>query len=298
MSSSERAVTDLVSDCDGYFINIDAVIREQVDMVIVASPSTCHLKHSAELIKAGIPVLIEKPVTATFEDATKLMNIAEQYNTPVAVGYCLRYLPSAKKMKKLLEEDYVGQIYNVSIDIGQYLPDWRPSKSYRDSVSANRHLGGGALLELSHEIDYANWMFGDLCRRYSIIRSSDELEMNVESLADITAVSSSGALVSIHLDFLQKQAWRQCHIIGKKGRLMWDLIRNEILFYDAVGIHIIYSEPDWDKNGMYIAMLNDFINKINNRDNQCVSLEESVKIIDFIEQIKKEANFGGSCSEN
>ncbi|WP_433640183.1 Gfo/Idh/MocA family protein [Kluyvera georgiana] len=292
MSSSERTVTDLTSDCDGYLANISAVINEQVDMVVVASPSTCHLKHSAELIRAGIPVLIEKPVAATSEDAAKLMEIAVQYKTPVAVGYCLRYLPSASRVKKMLEEDFVGKIYNVNIDIGQYLPDWRPSKDYRDSVSANKHLGGGALLELSHEIDYAQWLFGDLCRLHSIIRSSDELEMNVEALADVTAASSSGAIVNIHLDFLQKKAWRQCHIIGSKGRLVWDLIRNEILFYNGTGCNVMYSEPEWDKNGMYIEMLKDFINKIYQQDNQCISLETSVKVVTFIEEIKKEVKFG------
>lgn len=298
MSSSERVITDLVSDCDEYLLNIDAVIKKQVDMVIVASPSTCHLKHSAALIRAGIPVLIEKPVTATSEDAAKLMDIAAQYNTPVAVGYCLRYLPSAKKVKKLLDEDFVGTIYNVNIDIGQYLPDWRPTKSYRDSVSANKHLGGGVLLELSHEIDYAKWMFGDLRMLYSVIRSSDELEINVESLADIMAVSSSGAVVNIHLDFLQKKAWRQCHIIGSKGRLVWDLIRNEINFHDHAGNSVVYSEPDWDKNGMYIAMLNDFINKIYQQGNQCISLETSAKVVDFIEEIKKEAKCLEPFNEN
>lgn len=294
LSASERIVDDLVSDCDGYLPDIAAVVDEGVDMAIVASPSSFHLRHSQQLIEAGIPTLIEKPVTATAEDAAELMEIASKYNTPLAVGYCLRYLPSAHILKELLANEEVGVVYNVNIDIGQYLPDWRPSKSYKESVSASKKLGGGALLELSHELDYAQWLFGELDLISSILRSSGELEMDVESIADIMAANSKGSIVNIHLDFLQKKPWRQCHIIGSKGRVVWDLIRNEILFYSGEGINTIYSDPEWDKNGMYLDMLRDFAEKIARRKNQCVSLESSVKIVGLIEKIKNTSQFYGT----
>ncbi|MGM7313881.1 hypothetical protein ACOI3P_29990, partial [Acinetobacter baumannii] len=59
-----------------------------------------------------------------------------EYQTPVAVGYCLRYLPSAQKVKQILQEGILGTLYNAFIEIGQYLPDWRPTKDYRETVSA------------------------------------------------------------------------------------------------------------------------------------------------------------------
>ncbi|TNP87811.1 gfo/Idh/MocA family oxidoreductase, partial [Escherichia coli] len=83
MSSSERVLSELVSDCDGYLANVDAIIQEQVDFVIVASPATYHLRHSEKLLAAGIPTFIEKPVTASFDDAKKLHEIAERHATPV-----------------------------------------------------------------------------------------------------------------------------------------------------------------------------------------------------------------------
>lgn len=294
LSASERVVDDLVSDCDGYLPDIAAVVDEGVDMAIVASPSSFHLRHSQQLIEAGIPTLIEKPVTATAEEAAELMEIASKYDTPLAVGYCLRYLPSARILKDMLANEDVGVVYNVNIDIGQYLPDWRPSKSYKESVSASKKLGGGALLELSHELDYAQWLFGELDLISSVLRSSDELEMDVESIADIMAANSKGSIVNIHLDFLQKKPWRQCHIIGSKGRVVWDLIRNEVLFYSGEDTRIIYSDPEWNKNGMYLDMLKDFAEKISRHKNQCVSLESSVKIVGLIDKIKNVSQFYGT----
>lgn len=293
VSSSERVLSELVSDCDGYLANVDAVIQEQVDLVIIASPATYHLRHSVKFLAAGIPTFIEKPVTGSFDDAKNLQEIAEKHATPVAVGYCLRYLPSAKIMKKLVETKFVGSIYNVNVEIGQYLPDWRPSKSYRESVSASKLLGGGALLELSHELDYAQWMFGELKLVNSVLRTSSELEMDVESLADIMLTNSAGAIINIHLDFLQKKPWRQCHIIGSKGRIVWDLIRNEVIHHTSQGTDIIFSDPDWDKNGMYIDMLLDFIAEISGNENDSVTLESSTNIVGLIDKIKKTSQYLG-----
>jgi hypothetical protein len=293
VSSSGRLLDELVSDCDGYLTDIDAVIKAEVDMAIVASPATYHLEHSRKLVVSGIPTLIEKPVTASFQEATELQALAAKYATPIAIGYCLRYLPSAKILKKLLNVEFVGDIYNVTIDIGQFLPDWRQNKSYKESVSANKALGGGALLELSHEFDYAQWLFGELNLIASVLRSSTELETNVEALADIMTVNADGTIVYLHLDFLQKKPWRQCHIIGSRGRVIWDLIRNEVISYTSKGAEIIYSDPEWDKNKLYLSMLSDFVEKIDGRRNECVTLESSTKIIGLIDKIKESCQYSG-----
>ena len=143
------------------------------------------------------------------KDAYELIKIHEKTHTPTAVGYCLRYMPSAIKMKELLDQKKIGNIYNAFVDIGQYLPDWRPSIKYRDSVSSKLILGGGALLELSHEIDYLQWLFGSLEVHYAQLRSSSELNLEVEELVDLVLISEIGTVCNVHLDFLQKKASRQ-----------------------------------------------------------------------------------------
>ncbi|MFR2812263.1 MAG: cytidylyltransferase domain-containing protein [Escherichia coli] len=111
--------------------------------------------------------------------------------------------------------------------------------------------------------------------------------MDVESLADIIMINSAGSLINIHLDFLQKKPWRQCHIIGSKGRIVWDLIRNEIIHHTRQRSDIIFSDPGWDKNGMYTDMLLDFIAEISGSDNNCVTLESSINIVSLIDKIKR-----------
>ncbi|MFX7793064.1 Gfo/Idh/MocA family oxidoreductase, partial [Acinetobacter baumannii] len=81
---------------------------------------------------------------------------------------------SAQQVRQMIQEGVIGNLYNAFIEIGQYLPDWRPTKDYRETVSAKTELGGGVLLELSHELDYAQWILGSLTPKYVVLRASEE----------------------------------------------------------------------------------------------------------------------------
>lgn len=125
-----------------------------------------------------------------------------------------------------------------------------------------------------------------LTLEHAILRRSEELGLEVEDSADILFSTEQKAVVHLHLDFLQRKAHRQCRFVGSKGALEWDLIGNEIRFVSPQGIQVLYSEPGWDKNQMYTAMVLDFVDLINKQANQCVSLAEAVQSVALIEQIK------------
>ena len=289
MSASGRIPKEDISECDGIATSIEELIQAQVELVIVASPAPFHAQHSIPFIEAGIPTLIEKPVTTSLEDAKSINRAIELHKTPVSIGYCLRYLPSGQKLKILLENGKIGTLYNAHIEVGQYLPDWRPNKKYRDSVSAQNILGGGALFELSHELDYAQWLLGPLDVKYSILRSSEKLDLDVEDIADIIALTELGAVTTIHLDFLQRKAHRQCSFVGSEGRIVWNLMLNQLTFITATETSVLYSEPGWDKNQMYLAMLQDFVQMINKNQHSCVELPEASMTVTFIDSIKQQA---------
>jgi len=286
MSSSGRVPKENITNSDTLVTNIAVLIDSKVDFVVVASPSTCHAHHAIPLIEAGIPVLIEKPISSSVEDANAIMEAIERYGTPVAVGYCLRYLPSAVILKKSLEQSLIGTLYNAHIEVGQYLPDWRPGTDYRDSVSANPKLGGGALLELSHELDYTQWLLGTLTMKCAVLRSSDKLDLKVEDIADIIAITSSGVVTTIHLDFLQRKAHRKCSFIGSEGRIDWDLQRNTLTLTAEKEVSVLYTDPHWDKNQMYTQMISDFINSIGDKSITTEAVASAISIVELIDTIK------------
>jgi predicted dehydrogenase len=290
MSASGRVPIEYIDEYDGIATSIEELIQEKVELVIVASPAPFHAKHSIPFIEAGIPTLIEKPVTTSIEDAKAINRAIKLYKTPVSIGYCLRYLPSAQKLKVLLDHEKIGTLYNANFEIGQYLPDWRPNKNYQDSVSAQKKLGGGALFELSHELDYAQWLLGPLHATHSILRKSKELALDVEDMADIFALTELGVVATIHLDFLQRKAHRKCSFIGSKGRIEWDLIQNQLTLVTATETSVLYSDPAWDKNQMYLAMIEDFVQMIEKNKHTCIEFAEAIRTVSLIDEIKQQAS--------
>lgn len=289
MSASGRIPKENINEFDVIATSIDELIQAKVELAIVASPAPFHALHSIPFIEAGIPTLIEKPVTTSVEDAEAIARAIELYETPVSIGYCLRYLPSAQKLKILLDQDSIGTLYNAHIEVGQYLPDWRPDKDYRNCVSAQKKLGGGALLELSHELDYAQWLLGPLELKYSILRTTEELALDVEDIADVITTTVLGAVVSVHLDFLQRKAHRQCSFFGSKGRIEWDLILNQLTLITATEISVLHSDPKWDKNQMYLAMIEDFMQMIEKNEHSCIKFSEAINTVALIDEIKQQA---------
>lgn len=290
MSASGRIPQEAIPDCDQVVSCIDELILHGVRLVIVASPAPFHAQHAVPLLEAGIPTLIEKPVTSNVDDVKKLIAAAQNTQTPVAVGYCLRYLPSSRVLKQLLDEQSIGALLNAQVEVGQYLPDWRPVKDYRETVSAKAGLGGGALLELSHELDYTLWLLGDLDVQFSHLRSSTQLGLEVEDLVDLIAATKSGAIVNIHLDFLQRHAIRRCRFVGTRGALEWDLAKNEVKQMLSADETVIYSDPGWDKNQMYLDMVADFLAQVEGKENACVDLYQAAKTIELIDTIRSGPN--------
>ncbi|MDA7735341.1 Gfo/Idh/MocA family oxidoreductase [Gammaproteobacteria bacterium] len=286
MSASGRSIFTEVDDVDKFVTSIEELLDAQIEFAVIASPAPFHAESAIKLIENGIPILIEKPVTTNIIDAHKIQAAQDKYKTSVGIGYCLRFLPSALVMKERIDSGIIGKPYYCNIEIGQFLPDWRPDINHLKSVSAQPELGGGVLLELSHELDYAAWFLGDLKLEHAVLSSSEELGLKVEDTADIMCTTSKNVVANIHLDFLQKNVNRKCRIVGTEGALEWDLIQNEVRHISNDNNVSLYCEPKWDKNKMYINMMIDFLKDTGPLQSNVASLTDATKTVTLIENIK------------
>lgn len=202
-----------------------------IDWVFDCSPSSERLRNAEQLAPQEIPTLFEKPLARCLEDGRAILRLYEANQTLIRVGYSLRKLQAYLFLKKLLEEGAVGEILAVEICCGQYLPDWRPGRDYRSTASAQKKLGGGVLLELSHEINYAIGLFGPASSVRGSLKNSGELDIDVEDWAEgkleMGNIENPTA-VKLNLDFLRKKKERWCRVSGGKGEIFWDLVQNSV----------------------------------------------------------------------
>jgi predicted dehydrogenase len=144
------------------FYKLKDAIDFDPQIVVIANPATFHISSAIPFLKKNRYLFIEKPLSHDLDKAKIFLKNCENKKTFVQVGYNLRFLSSLKAFKNFLDKKLIGDIWSIKSVVGQYLPSWRPKNNYKKSVSSSKIFGGGVVNELSHEIDYLLWIFGDI----------------------------------------------------------------------------------------------------------------------------------------
>ena len=204
-----------------YVNSIKDLKHKNIKYIVIASRTEDHLFFIEEIERnfKNLNVLVEKPL---FE---KYYNINPKKNN-YFVGYNLRYHPIVLYLKKIIKNK---KIIFFDIKCISYLPVWRNNLDYIHSNSAG--YGGGALLELSHELDYAQYIFGNIKKIYfNLVNKISNIKIKKDDNV-ILFGKSSKANFSINLNFFSHSKERKITIHMKKLTIISDLIKNQILFY-------------------------------------------------------------------
>lgn len=219
---------------DACLADIVDALNFQPDVAVIANPAPFHVASALPLAEAGIHLLIEKPIAADLVGLRQLLETIVRRRIVAMVGYNLRQLPSLQAFREQISNGVLGRLWSVRAEIGQYLPSWRPGDDYRSGVSAQRALGGGALLELSHEIDYLRWIFGEPTWVQAALSRQSDLDIDVEDTAHLVfGFGDAGLSARLDVDFIRHDTTRQCLAIGERGCLRWDGLAGTVDFYCA-----------------------------------------------------------------
>ena len=208
------------------------------DAAIIAGPASHRMQTALPLAEQGCHLLLEKPIADRLDGVDDLIDLCARHRRVLMVVYPLRFRPALRVMRDRLRSGDVGRVLWLRAEVGQYLPDWRPDADYRETVTAQRHLGGGVLLELSHEIDAVRWLLGDPDRITALTARVGDLDIDVDDVADMQWIydGADGATrlaASLHLDCLRRDPVRTCVAIGTEGTLACDLITGSLSRFDG-----------------------------------------------------------------
>jgi len=280
--------------------SMDDVRSFAPEAAIIANPAPFHLQIAKSLVDMGCHLLIEKPISDKSCSVDDLLETARAAGVICQVGYNLRYLPSLSRFRDLISERLVGQPLSVRCEIGQYLPNWRPGTDYRASVSARSDLGGGALLELSHEIDYLRWIFGEVEWVRSWVGNVGDLDIDVEDTAHLvlglrSKELSNTVVATLNIDFIRHDTTRICTVIGADGSLRWNGLTGVIDTYKS-------GSNGWNeyvviphqRDDSYQAQWGDFLTSIADRKEPLVDGMAGLAILKIIEAAKASSHNNGA----
>lgn len=262
-------------------VHSDEQAWPSMDAALITGPSSVHLAHARAAAASGAHLFIEKPLANTPDGLPELLADCRANGLALLVAYNFRFYQPLQLMRDAVQSGCIGRVVSARAEVGQYLPDWRPGADYRQSVTARAELGGGVLLELSHEIDYLRWLVGEVVAVGARTGRLAGLEIDVEDVAELLIEFDNGALGSVHLDMVQRTPSRACKLIGTDGTLTWDGMTNAVRLFSAATREWTDLHPaaPVDRNEMYLAELRHFLDCVRGTASSGISGDDGLRVV-------------------
>lgn len=137
LSSKEEIVKETLPNVNVVSTIDELVKRADIDLVVITSPNTTHFPYVKEAILNGKHVVVEKPFVVSIEEGEELISLAKKHNVVLSVYHNRRFDNDFLTIKKLLEEDRIGNLYAYEAHFDRFRPHvrdrWR-ERTYQDQV--------------------------------------------------------------------------------------------------------------------------------------------------------------------
>ncbi len=248
----------------------EALLFENPSYIVIANETSEHEETLNELRRFGYDkkILVEKPLFRF-----RINNILDF--TELYVGYNLRFHPLVQALFKQIGK---SKIVSVQCYVGQYLPFWRPGTDYTESYSASFSKGGGVLRDLSHELDYLQFLFGDWEKMTALGGKFSQLEIDSEDHFSLTYQTKNVPLVTLQMNYLDHIIQRMLIVNTDEATYKVDFINNTLQKNDEL------FQFDVRRDSTYIDQ---HIAILNGEKEFVCSYEEGLNIVKMIEMAER-----------
>jgi predicted dehydrogenase len=181
--------------------------NEEIDLVVIATPSDTHFKLAKGAMEAGKHALVMKPLATRADHAEELCDLAARQGVLLAVDHTFVFTGAVRKMKELIDQGAVGELY------------------YFDSVRINLGLiqtDVNVLWDLApHDISIMDYLIQRAPLQVSAIGSSHG-ESPTENIAYLTVRYGDSLLAHVHVNWLAPAKIRRTIVGGSKRMMVYD----------------------------------------------------------------------------
>lgn len=251
---------------------------EAVDIIDVCLPTHLHKEYVMKAADDGKPVICEKPLSGSLENARAMIDYCRAKGVRLFVGHVLRFFHEYERIKRLLEEDAVGPVSMARTSRGGGFPTaW--NNWYNDFS-----LSGGLTLDMIiHDFDILRWYFGEVERVYArglYPQSPDRLDYSL-----VTLRFQSGVIAHVEGTWAHEGFAMKLEIAGRTGVLDFDSSRDKPLVTanrrksDSIAGVAVPESPVMDSP--YYKELRHFITCIETDTESLVTAEDAYKAMEI-----------------
>lgn len=244
----------------------------EIDFIIISNPTAFHADAIKKVASLKKPLFIEKPPFHTLENVNEILNLVSENQLKTYTAFNLRFLDCLKYVKKNIQ---IRKVQEVNVYCGSYLPAWRSNTNYKNNYSANAELGGGAHLDLIHELDYVLWIFGQPLEVRSIKRSKSKIDIKAVDYANYALIYND-FVVNIILNYYRRDAKRTCELVFDDMTWNVNLLKNNIT--NAENNTVVFQS---EQTGLdtYKDQMDYFLKNISSNEMLSNTLSESVNTL-------------------
>jgi len=190
--------------------------EEELDLVSIVAPTSLHLPVALAALRAGVHVLVEKPIAATREEALAMMRAADDAGRLLTVGHIERFNPAIRELKQRLDAGELGRIFQISATrLGPF-----PAR-IRDV---------GVVVDLApHDLDIFRYLLGvEPVRLHA--ETARRIHTEHEDLFNGTIAFSNGVIGVLDINWLTPTKRRLLSVTGERGMYVADYIAQDLTF--------------------------------------------------------------------
>tara|TARA_E500000178_G_scaffold355897_1_gene430413 strand:+ start:3139 stop:4089 length:951 start_codon:yes stop_codon:yes gene_type:complete len=252
------------------------------DDIFICSPLDSHENYLKKSMQLKKNIFIEKPLLLNTKKFYKPIINYYKNKKVIYVGFNLRFRKIVKFIKDEIDKNNFGKIYWAKFLMSSYLPNWRNNYNIHKSY-ANSKINGGVLLDSIHELDLAEFFFGNSKLKSYYLDNLNILKIKSDEYANLTLKHNNGVISNIQLDYLNKNNKREITICGSKNYLEADIVKGEL---KIIGKKRIKKKINYNRNDEYKNELINFYKLISlNKKN--LNLKSNLNIHSIANQIKR-----------
>lgn len=185
------------------------IAAPSVDIVYISTTNTTHYEIAKQCLLSKKNCIVEKPFTITSEEANELFELAKTNNCFLMEGQKAVFLPTTQKIKELIDQDILGEIYYI------YLPASNTYKFNRAFWMSDLLAGGGAVMgSANYALAFTSYLLNQEiidCHSYGIFK-----EGMSDFLSSFSFQFKNGCIANTIVGSEIKTVNR-CYVYGSKG---------------------------------------------------------------------------------
>ena len=228
------------------------------DAAFITNPTFLHTETALPCAEREIALFIEKPIDRSTKELEKLLALVRKSKGASYVAYVLRFHPVVTALRSELDEK---KNLTAQFVCNSWLPDWREGQNHAQSYSARKEMGGGAILDVSHEFDLAAYLLGPVESIKGSFQRRGTVTIDAEDFVDAHVTCGSGR-AQITIDIASRESERVITVKTGDGTYRADLLKGSLSFSSP--------EESWQKeyaverDDPYRSQLRYFLDNIEN----------------------------------